>query len=101
MSKRGRDPEQFDLNELAETSTGFSGAEIEESIVSSLFDVFYDKKDLSTNALLESLRATVPLSKTMSEDMNRLRSWAEGRARQATSPEAAVEASSGKRKLEI
>ena len=101
LSKRGRDPEQFDLNELAETSTGFSGAEIEESIVSSLFDVFYDKKDLSTDALLESLRASVPLSKTMSEDMNRLRSWAEGRARQATSPEAAVEASSGKRKLEI
>ena len=101
LAKRGRDPETFDLAELAETSLGFSGAEIEESIVSTLFDVFYDKQELSTQAILKSLRSSVPLSKTMSEDMSKLRTWADGRARQATSAEAAVEVAGTERKLEI
>jgi len=101
LAKRKRDPKKFDLEELAETAIGFSGAEIEESIVSALFDVFYDKTELGTDALLKSLRSTVPLSKTMSEDISRLRKWAEGRARPATSAQAAVESTSTERKLEI
>ncbi len=101
LGKRGRDPEQFDLATLGEEAIGYSGAEIEESIVSSLFDVFYEKKDLTTEAIVKVLRSSVPLSKTMSEDMATLRSWAEGRARQATSPEKAVEAAESKRKIEL
>ena len=101
LAKRGRDAAQFDLDRLAVAAIGFSGAEIEESIVSSLFDVFYKKQDLTDEAILTTLRASVPLSKTMSEDMTELRRWAEGRARQATSPEVATEAAEGKRKLEI
>jgi SpoVK/Ycf46/Vps4 family AAA+-type ATPase len=101
LAKRKRNPEGFDLGELAGTSEGFSGAEIEESIVSALFDVFYEKTDLTTPALLRSLRATVPLSKTMSEDINNLRQWADGRARPATSLEAGTEVVEGKRRIEV
>ena len=101
LTKRGRDPEKFDLDEIASTSIGFSGAEIEECVVSALFDVFYEKKDLTTEAVLLGIRATVPLSKTMSEDMATLRRWADGRARPATSTEKAVEISQDKRKIEI
>jgi SpoVK/Ycf46/Vps4 family AAA+-type ATPase len=101
LLKRKRDPTKFDLAALAEASLGFSGAEIEESIVSALFDVYYEKKDLTTEALVKSLRATVPLSKTMSEDIAELRHWAEGRARPATTDAAGVEVVQGKRKLEI
>jgi hypothetical protein len=101
LQKRKRDPVKFDLAELADASLGFSGAEIEESIVSALFDVYYEKKELTTEALVKSLRATVPLSKTMSEDIAELRRWAEGRARPATTDVVGVEVARDGRKLEI
>ncbi|MGO8702315.1 MAG: AAA family ATPase [Candidatus Brocadiia bacterium] len=101
LQKRKRDPAKFDLDELADASLGFSGAEIEESIVSALFDVYYEKKDLTTEALVKSLRASVPLSKTMSEDIAELRRWADGRARPATTDAAGMETAQGKRKLEM
>ncbi|MGD2175481.1 MAG: AAA family ATPase [Candidatus Brocadiaceae bacterium] len=100
LAKRGRDPDEFDLDELAAHSEGLSGAEIEESIVSALFDVFYRQEELSTEALLEGLSQTVPLSKTMQEEIGTLRKWAEGRARNATSPEAEG-AADRTRKLEL
>ena len=101
LQKRKRDPAKFDLDDLADASLGFSGAEIEESIVSALFDVYYEKKNLTTEALVKSLRASVPLSKTMSEDIAELRRWADGRARPSTTDAAAAEVAQGKRKLEM
>jgi len=101
LAKRKMDPSKFDLDTLARSSVGYSGAEIEESVISAMFDVFYEKQDLTTERLLESLRQTVPLSKTMSEDIDTLRKWAEGRARPATSAEVAAEAGEERRRLEI
>jgi len=82
--KRGRDPEQFDLPALVQASADFSGAEIEEAIISALYDAFYSREELSTDYVLASLAATVPLAKTMSEKINALRKWAVGRARNAS-----------------
>lgn len=84
LRRRQRDPSAFDLDVLAEAADGFSGAEIEEAVVSSLYDVFYLDKDLQTADLLKSVKETVPLSKTMAESISSLRSWADGRARLAT-----------------
>lgn len=84
--KRGRDPERFDSALLASCSQGFSGAEIEEAINSALYDAFYSKVELATSHVQDTLSQTVPLSRTMDEHINRLRSWAEGRARNASGP---------------
>ena len=84
LKKRKRDPGQFDLDELVRLSEGFSGAEIEEAIIAALFDALSRQEDLSTELVGNSMRETVPLSKTMSEQMNTLRSWAAGRARPAS-----------------
>jgi AAA+ superfamily predicted ATPase len=89
LRKRQRDPKKFDLDALAHHSDGFSGAEIEQAIVSGLFDAFSTESELTTDILLASLSETVPLSKTMSEDLNRLRTWAQGRARPASGAVAA------------
>jgi SpoVK/Ycf46/Vps4 family AAA+-type ATPase len=101
LKKKGRDSKQFDLDRLAMASKGFSGAEIEEAITSSLFDAFYEQKDLSTEAILDGIRQTVPLSRTMSEQIEDLRKWASGRARPANAPESTDDAETGKRKLEL
>jgi SpoVK/Ycf46/Vps4 family AAA+-type ATPase len=101
LNKRNFDVKEFDLDALAQASGGYSGAEIEEAVVSGMFDTFYENKKMKTQDLVDSIRKTVPLSKTMSEDMEHLRDWAQGRARLATSPELLKEPDSDKRKLEL
>ncbi len=85
---------------MARHSDGFSGAEIEEAIISALFDAFSQKTDLNTEILLRSLEQTVPLSKTMSEELNRLRTWAAGRARPATGTDRPLR-NEARRKIEL
>lgn len=101
LKKRRLDPAKFDIEALGRASAGYSGAEIEEAVISAMFDVFYEKQPMTTERLLKSIQQTVPLSKTMSEDVDGLREWANGRARLATSREIAVEPGADKRKLEI
>ena len=84
ITKRKRDASKFDLEALANASAEFSGAEIEEAVNSALYDAFYAKGELATENIQASLSQTVPLAKTMDEQINRLRSWAEGRARNAS-----------------
>ena len=90
LAKRSREPETFRIPDLVAASQEFSGAEIEQAIISALFDAFYAREDLTTEHLLEALRQTVPLSKTMDEQLSRLRSWADGRARHASVAREAV-----------
>ena len=80
LEKRGRDPKKFNLNDLAEASEGFSGAEIEQSIVDALFDVFImdaGSVDITTDNILTALNNQVPLSKTKEKDIRELRKQAE------------------------
>ena len=84
-------------------SEGFSGAEIEEAIISGLYDAFSNGTDLDTATLRAGIAETVPLSKTMSEELNRLRNWAQGRARPSTGPlkQPELDTAETRRKLEI
>jgi hypothetical protein len=86
LARRGRVPETFDLEALAEATGDFSGAEIEEAINSALYDAFYAGVDLETAHLIKAVRETVPLARTMDEPLAELRCWAEGRARNAADP---------------
>ncbi len=71
---------------LAEAAIDCSGAEIEEAINSALYDAFYANKEISSELILNTLSQTVPLAKTMDEQISRLRNWADGRARNASVP---------------
>jgi len=76
LKKRGQDPAGFDLRALAETATGFSGAEIEQAVVSALYAA-NARKEPATTALIEGVIAgTRPLSVVMAEKVARLRAWA-------------------------
>src|SRR5271166_3853272 len=80
LKKRGRDASAFDANKLAEASEGFSGAEIEQAIVSGLYTAFSQKQQLSTETLLGEIRSTQPLSVTRAEEITAIRDWAKNRA---------------------
>src|SRR5437763_14612773 len=88
IKRRGREPAQFNLDLLAEKSEGMTGAEIEQAVVSALFDE-YDRAGsagvLTTDGVLHSLSETVPLSRTMKEKVAALRTWCRTRARPASS----------------
>ncbi len=86
LAKRHRNPEEFDLPALAAASQEFSGAEIEEAIISALYDAFYAKQELATAHVLATLSQTVPLARTMAEKITAQRNWATGRARNASVP---------------
>ena len=82
---RNRIPENFDLELLAKETEGFSGAEIEQAVISGLYDAYYDnKRELTTEDVLKAIKETVPLSITMKEQINYLRQWAQNRARPAS-----------------
>ena len=101
FTKRNIDYSNIDLDTLSRYTDGFSGAEIEEAVVSAMFDIFYDKAEFVTAPFLKAVRETVPLSQTMSEDIDRLRQWAGARARTATSPELLADPNIGKRNIEL
>jgi SpoVK/Ycf46/Vps4 family AAA+-type ATPase len=104
VKRRGRDPSQFDLRQIAEKSEGMTGAEIEQAIVSALFDE-YDRNGkagvLSTEGVLHSLAETVPLSRTMKEKIAALRTWCKTRARPASSAWQGDGGADAGRKIEI
>jgi len=79
LGKRGQDPEQFETAALVAATEGFSGAEIEQSIVSALYTAFSGEQPLETGLLLAEIEATKPLSLTMAERVQALREWARGR----------------------
>jgi len=84
IKRRKRDPEKFDIAALADKSDGFSGAEIEQAVISALFDAFQAKRDLQTEDIVKAIADTVPLSVTMREQIENLRSWASTRAKRAS-----------------
>jgi ATP-dependent 26S proteasome regulatory subunit len=84
LQKRCRDPAVFDLQVLAEKSSGFSGAEIEQAVISSLYDAFEENRTLTTGDILNNMETTIPLSITMAENIENLRNWALTRSRLAS-----------------
>ena len=79
LARRQEDPARFDVAALAKSSDGFSGAEIEQAIVSALYEARAGRFPLDTNAILVALRSTRPLSVVRSEAITALRTWAAGR----------------------
>ena len=80
LARRHRDPAAFDVAGLAAAAEGFSGAEIEAAVVSALYSAYASGTDVTTEAILHELGATVPLTLARPEDLERLRAWAGDRA---------------------
>jgi len=79
-TRREQNPADFDLPALMEASTGFSGAEIEQTIVSGLCAALGQACALDDAILLAEIKNTYSLSLTMAENLQWLRQWADSRA---------------------
>ncbi len=83
LSKRNRDLERFDLLQLSKVADGFSGAEIEQALIAAMYDAFAQNREFTQLDIIAAIKATLPLSRTMSEQVTALRDWARQRARPA------------------
>jgi hypothetical protein len=79
LKKRRFDPALFDLDSLSQVSDGFSGAEIEQAIVSGLYSMASGSGILTNDILITEVKATRPLSVLMAEQVDALRDWARDR----------------------
>ena len=79
LHARSLDPEGFALPALAAASHGFSGAEIEQAVVSGLYAAHAEQRALDTDLLMAEIRGTRPLSVLMAEQVATLRDWARER----------------------
>jgi len=79
MQKRGIDATKIDLDALAAASESFSGAEIEQAVVSARYASHDSSEPITTKSLLDEIVITRPLAVVMAEQVTRLREWAEGR----------------------
>ena len=79
LLRRDLDAGAFDLPQLAAVSDGFSGAEIEQAVVSALYAAQAQQVAVSQAVLVQNIQSTAPLSVVMAEDLAALRAWANGR----------------------
>lgn len=79
LLRRELEPTSFDLNLLAAACDGFSGAEIEQVVVSALYAAQAQQQTVDQALLVQSIHGTAPLSVVMAENLDSLRAWAQGR----------------------
>lgn len=102
LSKRLKDKDvasKIEINsdlykQLAQMNEGFVGAEIEQVVISALYEAFFNKRPLEFSDLANTIKNVVPLSVTQKEQILAIRQWANIRAVAATKKDDMVEYSS-------
>lgn len=80
LEKRDIPLDKVDVALIAKASEGFTGAEIEQAIVSTIYRANVGKQNISTLLLLDEIQKTRPISITRAEEIQSLRNWAQQRA---------------------
>lgn len=80
LDKVGRKAKDFDCQQLAELSRGFSGAELAEALQEALYQAYDVGEEVTTKHIAEAIKRTYPLSRTMGVEIDRLRKWCQAKA---------------------
>jgi SpoVK/Ycf46/Vps4 family AAA+-type ATPase len=84
LQKRGVDPNRLQLHRLKKITHGWTGAEIEQCVVSAMTQVRLKDKTMEFEDIHQAAVGVIPLSKTMREQVDHIRSWAYDRAVRAS-----------------
>jgi adenylate kinase family enzyme len=84
LTRRGVDASGFNLANLMQFTNGWTGAEIEQCVVSALTRASLDNTQVTEQDLVSVAVKIVPLSRTMKEQINHIRGWAFERAVRAS-----------------
>jgi ATPase family associated with various cellular activities (AAA) len=80
LQKRGVDPAPLQIERLRQFTRGWTGAEIEQCVISSLTSAKLANREINGDDLLDATAKIVPLSRTMKEQVEHIRAWALDRA---------------------
>ena len=87
LRQHGRQGAEVHAPTVADATPDFTGAELAALIPEALYTAFADsERAINTADLIAAAAATVPLAKTAAEKITKLREWAKGRARPASTP---------------
>lgn len=84
LRSKGNDLSNFNIPQLAQITKGWSGSEIEQVIISGMYEAFNENRKLQEDDLFVIFGSSVPLSTTMEEQIKHIRSWAHNRAVRAS-----------------
>ena len=84
LIRRRVDTSRYNLEQLTEFTIGWTGAEIEQCVVSALTKARLADREVTEQDLVKVAASIVPLSRTMKEQINHIRSWAFERAVRAS-----------------
>ncbi|MGD0671076.1 MAG: AAA family ATPase [Candidatus Binatus sp.] len=84
LGRREIDASKFDLERLADFMKGWTGAEIEQTVVSALTRARLKDHEVTEQDLFLAAGELVPLARTMKEQINHIRAWAFERAVRAS-----------------
>ena len=84
LSRRGIDPSALPLDLVVTRTEGWTGAEIEQCVISAVTSARIAGRPAGSDDLFVAMREIVPLSKTMKEQVAHIRSWAYDRAVRAS-----------------
>ena len=84
LARRGVDPAQFHLEALKQFTNGWSGAEVEQCVVSALTRARLEDREVTEDDLIQIAARLVPLSRTMKEQIDHISRWAFERAVRAS-----------------
>jgi AAA+ superfamily predicted ATPase len=84
LAKRGNDLGNYNIPQLAQITKNWSGSEIEQVIISGMYEAFADSRKLKEDDLFTIFGSSVPLATTMEEQIKKVRSWAHNRAVRAS-----------------
>jgi SpoVK/Ycf46/Vps4 family AAA+-type ATPase len=80
LERRGIPAEPLGIERLKQFTRGWTGAELEQLVVSALTTAKLENREVTSDDLLNGTGKIVPLSKTMKEQVEHIRSWALDRA---------------------
>ena len=84
LARNGVNPDDIDVERLLYSTEGWSGAEVEQAIISARIDAHQERKPMNLDHIRTHTRRMVPLSRTMAEQIKAIRSWSHNRATSAS-----------------
>jgi len=103
LRKRRRGPEQFNLDGLAAATNDYTGADIEQVVITALKQAFHAGSELATEHLLAGVTDVRPLSQTDPRRVAAITEWLERHTKAAgerlVQPEAATSKGQGRQRL--
>lgn len=80
LSRKGRNPDDFDINEIVSASKNYTPVEIEKGIDNALFVAYSEKKrKLTSDDIAAELKKFFPLYNSRREEIDAMREWALGK----------------------